>query len=191
MMGNRITRCFRHGLAMNLAAPPRNPTISIVGGVNAANQHVAATPVSLGVGGVDNAVLHTKLYAVFGHYFFHVSLSLCYLLFLIVCNSQVLATKPYAWMRTPSAANICSRILVVSVSRPLMPPYFSRTIVNASLMSATPRWHTPSSRISLLSCSQYDVLSEANIVLPLIFSITPEPDSYLITSTQMSPFMFC
>ena len=32
-MGNRITRCFRHGLAMNLAAPPRNPTISIVGGV--------------------------------------------------------------------------------------------------------------------------------------------------------------
>lgn len=35
MMGNRITRCFRHGLAMNLAAPPRNPTISIVGGVKA------------------------------------------------------------------------------------------------------------------------------------------------------------
>ena len=34
MMGNHITRCFRHGLAMNLAAPPRNPTISIVGGVN-------------------------------------------------------------------------------------------------------------------------------------------------------------
>lgn len=33
MVGNRITRCFRHGLAMNLAAPPRNPTISIVGGV--------------------------------------------------------------------------------------------------------------------------------------------------------------
>ena len=33
MMGNRITRCFSHGLAMNLAAPPRNPTISIVGGV--------------------------------------------------------------------------------------------------------------------------------------------------------------
>jgi hypothetical protein len=33
MMGNRITRCFRHGLAMNLAAPPRNPSISIVGGV--------------------------------------------------------------------------------------------------------------------------------------------------------------
>ena len=32
-MGNRITRCFSHGLAMNLAAPPRNPTISIVGGV--------------------------------------------------------------------------------------------------------------------------------------------------------------
>ena len=33
-VGNRITRCFSHGLAMNLAAPPRNPTISIVGGVN-------------------------------------------------------------------------------------------------------------------------------------------------------------
>lgn len=37
MMGNRITRCFRHGLAMNLAAPPRNPTISIVGGVKASD----------------------------------------------------------------------------------------------------------------------------------------------------------
>ena len=34
MVGNRITRCFRYGLVMNLAAPPRNPTISIVGGVN-------------------------------------------------------------------------------------------------------------------------------------------------------------
>ena len=36
MVGNRITRCFRHGLAMSLATPPRNPTIEIVGGVKCA-----------------------------------------------------------------------------------------------------------------------------------------------------------
>lgn len=44
-MGNRITRCFRHGLAMNLAAPPRNPTISIVEGVKPNSSAISGTDI--------------------------------------------------------------------------------------------------------------------------------------------------